>query len=183
MLSDELKEKTQANHQLLEKRLVAQMRSIQSEQDYTALIAFFYSYFGGLEKAIEQHLDQTRFTDYHTRRKAELLANDLNELGTASPLLATGNQLPVINNHQQALGALYVIEGSTLGGQIIGKMIAKQLPALGNHGLSFFNGYGDDTMPMWERFKLVINQPENLPGDEMIMAANETFLKFSQYIH
>jgi heme oxygenase len=181
MLTEMLKEQTKSNHQKLEKKLVNKMRSMRTVTDYTDLLRLFYSYFGGLEKMIKLHLDQARLPDYLIRRKAAALASDLIELGAMVPALARKSELPAIHNHNQALGALYVIEGSTLGGKIISKMVSHQLPSTNGHGLSFFNGYGDGTENMWEQFKQVLNRPENLPGDEMISAANDTFLKFDQY--
>jgi len=64
-----------------------------------------------------------------------------------------GEFLPEIKNTAQAFGALYVIEGSTLGGQIIKKMVQKQLCMEGNNGLSFFDGYREATSDMWQVFK------------------------------
>jgi heme oxygenase len=181
MLTERLKEQTKTNHQLLEKKLVGKMRTMRSTNDYADLLSLFYKYFGGLEKAIVKHLDQSLIPDYPARRKASALAADLTEMGAMVPPLARISELPAIHNHQQALGALYVIEGSTLGGKIISKMISHQIPSTDGHGLTFFNSYGDDTLAMWERFKVILDDPKNLPGDDIIEAANETFLKFSHY--
>ena len=183
MLTDRLKEATKVNHQLLERKLVGKMRAIRSADDYNSLLAVFYQYFAGLEKLIAGQLDQSLIPDYNSRRKSAALAADLIDLGAIVPCIATGSELPAIDNHGQALGALYVIEGSTLGGQIISNMIKKQLPSTGGHGLTFFDGYGEKTADMWERFKSFIDQEENLEGDEVIAVANETFLKFSDYFH
>jgi heme oxygenase len=181
MLTERLKEQTKTNHQLLEKKLIGKMRSIRSINDYADLLSLFYRFFGGLEKAIVKHLDQSLIPDYDTRRKTSALSADLIEMGAMIPAVARFAELPVIHTHHQALGALYVIEGSTLGGKVISKMISQQLPSTDGHGLTFFNSYGDNTLEMWERFKVVIDAPANLPGDDVIRAANETFSKFNHY--
>jgi len=181
MLTERLKEQTKTNHQLLEKKLVGKMRSMRSNNDYADLLSLFYKYFGGLEKAIAKHLDESLIPDYPARRKASSLAADLIEMGATVPPIASIYELPVIHSHPQALGALYVIEGSTLGGKIISKMISHQLPSTNGHGLTFFNSYGENTIEMWERFKLILDGPANLPGDDVIRAANETFIKFNHY--
>ena len=183
MLTDRLKEATKVNHQLLERKLVGKMKAIRSVDDYSSLLAIFYQYFGGLEKLIAGQLDQSLIPDYNTRRKSAALTSDLIDLGAMIPSTATTSELPAIKNHRQALGALYVIEGSTLGGQIISNMIKKQLPSIAGHGLTFFDGYGENTADMWERFKLFIDKEGNLDGDQVIDSANETFLKFSDYFH
>lgn len=181
MLTEELKEQTKFNHQLLEKKLISRMRSMRSVTDYTDMLGIFYSFFGGLEKMIVLHVNQIDFPDYHQRRKSADLAADLIQLGAIKPVLALKSELPLIQGNEQALGALYVIEGSTLGGKIISKMISQQLPLIKGQGLTFFNSYGEETIPMWERFKIILNRPEHLPGEVMINTANETFLKFSNY--
>ena len=44
----------------------------------------------------------------------------------------------------------YVLEGATLGGQVIGRHAAAH--GLDAAGLSFFRSYGADVGPMWRRF-------------------------------
>jgi heme oxygenase (biliverdin-IX-beta and delta-forming) len=182
MLSEKIKEETKQNHQLLEKKLVAFMRAIRSKEDYVELLILFYSFFGGLEIAIDAQLDHSHLPDYKLRRKTAFLADDLVQFGRTPPDLAGADELPGIHNHLQALGALYVIEGSTLGGTIISKMIKQQLAISDNKGLSFFNGYREETEKMWQDFKLFLNRPLR-PGGEavVIQAANDTFNKFSQW--
>ena len=158
------------------------MREIRSKADYAALLALFYSYFGGLEAAIGTHFQPFYLPDYAMRRKTSSMVNDLAYLDTALPLLAQGEDLPEITNHFQALGALYVIEGSTLGGSIIGKMLKQQLNITVIEGLSYFNSYGDNTAAMWQIFKQSLNQPGySLHNDVIIGAANQAFIKFSNW--
>lgn len=183
MLSAQLKELTKNNHQLLEKKLVAQMKNISTKQDYTILLALFYSFFGGLEVAMGKHPDLSFLPDHAQRRKSEALANDLAELGAKLPAFATTQDMPQIKNNLQTIGALYVMEGSTLGGQYIVKMIEKQLGSNSSLGYSFFNGYGENTEVMWQGFKNAIDELA-LPFDEeaiVIKSANETFLQFSKW--
>lgn len=179
MLTDELKQNTLHNHQIVEKKLIAKIRQIQSPEDYLGLLKIFYGYFGGLECLINTHLLMGKLPDYHLRRKADALKKDIEYLNGEIPDFAYGIQLPHIASHQDALGAMYVIEGSTLGGKIISQMIRKQLGISG--GMDFFESYGDNTMIMWKAFQAILNQPENSTSSEIITAANETFLKFSEW--
>jgi heme oxygenase len=179
MLSEKLKELTKASHQSLERKMVSHMRSIKNVDDYATFLSVFYSFFGGMEQLIDQHLDQTNFTDYNRRRKAGMLADDLISLTGATCPLASISDLPVITNNLQSIGAMYVMEGSTLGGQIISKMIAKQLGVADPVGMSYFNGYGDQTLTMWNKFKQDIDGPYNdIQQKEIIKSANDTFMKF-----
>ena len=93
-----------------------------------------------------------RAIDLHARSRSEALAQDLAALGVAPripalPLCATA---PRPKSEPQWLGALYVTEGSTLGGA----QIARALEALGigEDGRRFFTAYGDLRSAMWRLF-------------------------------
>jgi len=182
MLSEKIKEVTRINHQLLEKKLITNMRTIRDINDYANFLGLFYSFFGGLETLIDKHISSLTLPDYKSRRKTSLLADDLIALKGALIPLAPAERLPVIDNHYQAMGALYVIEGSTLGGHIICKMIRQQLNMPHLSALSFFNGYGDQTEQMWHTFKSFIDSPLKAADEEKVIhSANETFMKFGQW--
>ena len=183
MLAEQLKKDTLTNHQQLEKMLVGRMKAIRTTQDYINLLQLFYSYFGGLEKLIDQHLDKSILPDYDQRRKSASLAHDITTLGGMPQELASGASLPQISNALQAMAALYVIEGSTLGGKFISKMIAQQLKITDSAGLSFFNSYGDNTDAMWNIFKSTLDNQSTQPQENMlvIQAANDTFARFKAW--
>ena len=184
MLADQLKTDTLENHQQLEKMLVGRMKAIRSAADYANLLQLFYSYFGGLEEQIDLYIGKAELPDYNVRRKSIALANDIRAMGATPGVKASADYLPEIGNRLQAFAAMYVIEGSTLGGKYISKMMAQQLNIKDEHGLSFFSGYGDNTDTMWECFKITLNGQEKVAGDAdmVISTANETFAKFKKWI-
>ena len=184
MLTEKIKAATQQYHQETEKILVGKMKNMRSLNDYSDILKLFYGYFGGLEQQIDKHINPTKLTDYNERRKTAAFANDLEALGNTAPRKATGTELPTIENELQAFGALYVIEGSTLGGKIISKMVQQHLGITDGKGLSFFNGYGDDTGKKWADFQKVLNAVTTTNADqkEVIAAANETFAKFRDWM-
>ncbi len=59
-------------------------------------------------------------------------------------------KFPMSHAHGAAFGALYVLEGSTIGGLIIKKMISEKLGS--EEGMSFFEGYGKKTAERWKVF-------------------------------
>ncbi|KAA5532210.1 biliverdin-producing heme oxygenase [Taibaiella lutea] len=182
MLSEELKSKTATNHQQLEKKMIYSIRMMRDANDYASLLQLFYSYFGGLEHLIKLHINTDILPDYAKRRKADQLASDLLALSAPVPSLAEAEYLPEITNDAQALGATYVIEGSTLGGQIIKKILGKQLGIDDDRVISFFNGYGENTNSMWDNFKNAIDKNSDIETYEtVIAAANETFQKLSEW--
>lgn len=183
MLTEKIKAATQQHHQETEKILVGKLKNMRSLNDYSDILKLFYGYFGGLEQKTDRY-NPTTLTDYSERRKTATLANDLQVLGNTLPRKASNSELPTIDNHLQAFGALYVIEGSTLGGKIISKMVQQHLNITDGKGLSFFNGYGEDTGNKWQAFRQVLNNIAQTTAEEnaVIAAANDTFLKFKRWL-
>lgn len=184
MFTDKIKEATLTQHQQLEKALVGKMKAIRSMDGYVDLLKMFYGYFGGLEQQINKYINSSNLEDHNQRRKTDAMAEDINALGGILPGIATANDLPEISNTLQAFGALYVIEGSTLGGSIISKMMQQHLLFDGQKGLSFFNGYGEQTHQMWSNFKSSLNAAVKTQEDEgvVLQTANDTFARFKQWM-
>ena len=182
-LTDQLKNKTVEKHQRVEKSLLLLLKSMESTADYLQILHIFYSYFGGLEQSIDPFINEQVVDDYHYRRKSSAIADDILSLHGSFPEKMGAGLLPEISNPWQALGAMYVMEGSTLGGTHIAAMIAKRIPYLSSH-LRFFKGYGSETQTMWEKFKMNLNRysadPEKWPM--VINAADETFEKMNHCI-
>ncbi|GAA4003793.1 biliverdin-producing heme oxygenase [Hymenobacter fastidiosus] len=81
------------------------------------------------------------------RYRAPLILADLAQLGSpAGPPLCPA--LPPLGTRPQLLGAMYVLEGSSLGGQVI----ARQLAQAGIAGRSYFGGRAERTGPLWKAF-------------------------------
>jgi hypothetical protein len=51
-----------------------------------------------------------------------------------------------------AIGVQYVLEGSSLGGQILSRQLKNALGFTSHHGGCFFAGYGDETSARWKNF-------------------------------
>ncbi|BAV05955.1 heme oxygenase [Filimonas lacunae] len=177
MLSNSIKEATKEAHLFLEKKVVKQLKEIRTNKDYADFLKHFYAYFNHLEKAIAPFITVDVLPDYAQRRNSSYLKNDIEELGSdISELPAT--TVPQITSTLQALGALYVMEGSIMGGPIIVKMLEK---ANITTGVSFYSGYGENTGQMWGVFTGVMNAQAKTEEEESVAieAAKETFLKFS----
>lgn len=159
------------------------MRMMRSADDYISLLQLFYSYFGALEDRINRYIGAAELPDHLQRRKSVSLVNDIISLGGVLPEKTLLTQLPVIENHLQAFGALYVMEGSTLGGPIISRMLAKQLN-IQDSSLSFFQSYGEHLATMWDTFRLTLNRQAETATDRetIIVAADATFRQFKMLL-
>ncbi len=107
------------------------------------------------------------------------LRRDLAALGDDPELLvfAPAEMLPSLGSLAEAFGALYVLEGSKLGGQIILRDILGRLGYELQNAHSFFSGYGAETGRQWTTFKDSLERycadPSHLAG--VIAGANATF--------
>ncbi len=182
LLSARIKEATAANHQLLEKEMMPFLKGMRNEADYGALLAKFYGFISPLEKLSHPFIGEEILPDLTDRRSADFLVHDLQVLNIAVEKLPVAQELPVIDSPYKAFGAMYVLEGSTLGGQIIAKMIENQTGI--NSGLCYFKSYGEQTRQMWVNFLEALNSaiPE-IKNQETIDAANATFAGFKAWLH
>jgi heme oxygenase len=114
--------------------------------------------------------------DWPRRRRAALYAADLDTLGAADAA-PRGPDLPRPAGTDEALGRLYVLEGSTLGGTFIDRHLAT-LPHLVRGGrLRAFTPYGEDTGSMWHTFRRFTRAHVADGGDagRVVASAGATF--------
>ncbi len=176
---------TKTEHADLEKKVAVIIKGIRNRQQYIHLLRMFHGYYHSLETEMEQYLKNERIPDIEQRRKASALLQDIRDLGGDSQWQPVQVETPVIDSYARALGAAYVLEGSTLGGVIIAKMIRSQLPDLPEgKGFSFFNCYGEHTSDMWKKFRtylLALTRKED--QEATAETARQTFLKFKAWIN
>jgi heme oxygenase len=179
MLNEQLKESTQPSHLALEKKMVSMIKRIRTRQDYVKFLKLMYGYYSALEGRVQDYLADVEISN---RRKAQRLLEDIKHFESSSTPEVC-KDLPPITSHAEALGAMYVMEGSTMGGKIIAKMIKGQAGIDGPSGFSFFNGYGEDSAKMWEEFKAFLNKPlDEMEKLNLILTANRTFNTFYKWI-
>jgi heme oxygenase len=110
------------------------------------------------------------------RRRASLFAADLAALGRpgVAPERPT---LPPVADTDEAVGRLYVLEGSTLGGTFIDRHLATLPDLSGGVRLRAFSPYGADTGAMWHAFRRAARAHVEGPGDAgpVVGAARTTF--------
>ncbi|WP_040337078.1 biliverdin-producing heme oxygenase [Candidatus Blastococcus massiliensis] len=114
------------------------------------------------------------------RRRAELFAADLRALGTAAS--APLPQLPPVPGTDEALGRMYVLEGSTLGGVFIDRHLAGLLDLAGVR-VRAFSPYGEETGAMWAAFRRATRARVAGGGDSatMLASARTTFAALADW--
>lgn len=116
------------------------------------------------------------------RRRTALLEDDLGWLGLAIPIDAHPT-LPEMNDGASLFGTMYVMEGSTLGGQLIARHVERVLGLGEGRGNTFFRGHGDRTGPLWKEFCEVLRT--RVPESEtkaVVRAAKAMFATFGVWM-
>lgn len=156
MLLTALKEATHSRHQHIEARLDLLNRDWKLPF-YQALLERFHGFYRAVEPVLLQNEGRTGHgLDLTQRAKLPLLEADLRALGLSAgqvDALPVCPQPPSLADFPQRLGCLYVIEGSTLGGQVISRVLGQRLGLSPENGARFFAGYGADTGAKWRAFK------------------------------
>ncbi|MBA3537221.1 MAG: biliverdin-producing heme oxygenase [Tatlockia sp.] len=151
--------------------------------DYQLLIQSFYGFIMPCEALIDL---LTCKSVIKNRKKKPWLEQDLNALKLATNneiKLSICNDLPVLSEYEHVLGYLYVIEGATLGGQVISKMLETQLQISKDQGGKFFHGYGEKTKVMWTKFCKDLSNITNLEQHyKIINSANDTFERLHEWM-
>lgn len=180
MILKRLRHETSEGHAALEQRLPFVDPKL-SREGYREILEGFYGYYLPLEmRLIGSPVRAEIGFDFEERRKVPRLEKDLVALGGMRGELVRLPQcaeLPELVTIPQVLGCLYVIEGATLGGQIITRHLQANLGITPETGGAFFAGYGGETGARWQAFGAMITAVAERVGgeDEIIASANRTF--------
>ncbi|MDO9489772.1 MAG: biliverdin-producing heme oxygenase [Sphingomonadaceae bacterium] len=106
-----------------------------------------------VEAALEQSGIASVLPDWPSRQRADLLRADLAALGLSPP---AAGALPAFDTAAEMLGAVYVLEGSRLGGALLRRSVPADLPCS-------FLGAGDSAA--WRRLLEVLDLQVRDVGD------------------
>ena len=187
MIMAQLREQTRAYHAQLESHsdLLQRMNALS---DYRQMLERFYGIYAPLESQLTEVFQQcpTAF-DFEKRRKSALLAADLRMLGVPEErlhCLPRISYLPAVSTLPQAYGCLYVLEGATLGGQILSRRLNQALGLDASNGAAFLNSYGNQIGRMWREFGDAVTAYAALhdEDDQIVSGACATFAAFTDWL-
>lgn len=168
-----LKKKTQTYHAQIEQTplLNRMMNTSIDMAGYHLLLEQFHAYICPCENIIRSSPWSPLLKN---REKTNLLSNDFLDLGID---INTKNclNLPPLTIKEEILGYLYVIEGATLGGQVIAEVLKKKLGLSSKHGARYFNGYCNKSAIMWIKFCHVLNQANPIQEQQILISASRTY--------
>jgi len=185
-LRERLKTTTAGLHRKLESDLNL-TRSDLTHRDYLELLKRLAGYYEVVENRLRRIAQGTRFEKLLCNRfKMPYLVADLeycSERQHASATYPLANNVPAVRSLPAALGAMYVLEGATLGGQFLTRHLKQTLRLDELHGAVFFASYGSQVHVMWQAFCKVLAEPmEAEQESEVIETAKETFISLHQWL-
>lgn len=158
-----LRQRTRAQHAELEGIPVfsAIMQSTVSIDDVSRLLRVLYRFHAAHEAPLRRLLANSAAAPLYLPRQA-VLANCLQGLGCTLP--EPPPQTLDLSSLAYGLGALYVIEGSTLGGSLIARHCCKMLPASVHPHLTYFSSLAENVGQHWQAVTtslcLLLTEPE-----------------------
>jgi len=175
LLLQRLKQETLIQHESLERHLNL-LRPGISLADYRNLLEGFYGFYSSWERRAIPLLQEALPGFFDERRKTPLLERDLRFLGSNPAAIESCSALPSADSLSSLLGSLYVLEGATLGGQILTQHFARQLNVFPGRGCSFFFSYGPEVGRCWRSFCQILNSYSSPENDMVIVkSAIQTF--------
>ena len=165
MLPDRLREHTRARHEELERVLALP----QDESAYIAQLAAYHGFIAPWERRIATVIppeDPIRAG----REKTAWLEDDLRSWGVDPALVTPCPVLPPCHTRAEILGGAYVLEASTLGGQVILRhLVATFGPR--ERGFSYFRSYGTEVGSRWLAFRAELVRASSAEADPVILAS------------
>lgn len=185
MLHRHLRQATARAHARVESRLGI-MRADLTLSAYRQLLTAFYRIYQPLEPLIANASGGEFCGNLPGRQRTAYLLQDLAALGMAAQEISAITDtphLPPLPTRAHALGAMYVTEGATLGGQFIARHVRAQVGLSPETGLAFFTGGGIEPSHVtadWQRFRDFLDAQDASTVNAVTAGALDTFDCFEQ---
>lgn len=175
MLSQRLKSDTKFLHDLLEKTLKS--NSIFEDQftqrDLKNILQVLLRFHLKYENEIFSNLNPRDFPDVSERSRINFLVKDLQFIAPEENCNQPQNQKIAVTNGE-ALGWFYVIEGSSLGGNVIMKRLSRNENFSG-FPFHYYSAFTDGIGQYWKNFLQKIDNQSELNYPEILSGAEKAY--------
>lgn len=155
--------------------------SVRSRGDYVVLLQRFH----GLHAPLERRLGLPAWAadwerlgiDLDAHRRTASLEDDLRRLG--SPLRGVAAEVPPLPRFGEALGCLYVLEGSAIGGRVLAPALRA---AVGDVPTSFLAGDGAARARAWQSVRAALRRADDALTEDVLRGARAVFTAFGAHL-
>ena len=176
-LHERLRSATRLLHHAAEEAFDAEQR-LSTMEGYVALLDELWSLHAGVELGLRAHGEQICGLDLEGCRRSALLALDLKAAARRAPRLDPVSA--IYHSLSAAMGGLYVLEGSMLGGRILLPRAECVLGVTEANGGQFLAGDGVNTGRRWRSFIEALGKipATGQEADDAEAGARDTFALF-----
>ena len=174
-LHERLKRETAELHAAVEARVDLVSPDLTRSR-YVELLGRLRALHAGLEPAIAAALGEG--DPVEPWRRLGYLDRDLAHFGSRPGSDVAAAEMPVLRSADDALGALYVLEGSRLGGRLIARGLERTLGLSSGEGYGYFDPPGRPTGAAWRALKERLGAHRG-DADRVVAAARATFASFA----
>ena len=179
-LSSRLRTETNAQHERMH-GLMAKADPFASREGYARFVAAQYLFQRDVEALFEQPGMRDLVPDLDIRGRQEASELDLRDLNTPVPtgdIASAGVKLP------EALGWLYVSEGSTLGAAFLFKEANEKLQLTAEFGARNLAAYPEGRARAWKAFVKAMDESgySQQEQDKVVAGANAAYDRFGQLL-
>ena len=182
---ERLRRETSAEHLAVEGSLPL-MSATLTVETYVRCLERMYGMVAGWEETAAATAPEWLREMVVARRRRHLLESDLGWFGIAESEIWQHVErpgLPDLCEVPEFLGAMYVMEGSTLGGQLIARHVEAVLLLETGRGSAFFRGHGAETGALWKEFCQVLRtRVAEDDAERVIGAAQQMFRAFGEWM-
>ena len=153
--SQQLKAATHSTHDSLDKRVMA-ADIFASRDSFTRFLRVQYRFHRDIDALYSHQGLLALIPDLAERRRLPKIASDLQDLGSDIPAHST----PLVNadiSLPNALGWLYVAEGSNLGGTVLFKLARDRLQLHADFGARHLAAHADGAARHWRSFTAALD--------------------------
>ncbi|MDO9405497.1 MAG: biliverdin-producing heme oxygenase [Polaromonas sp.] len=177
-LSQRLRAETASEHERME-GLMATAAPFSSREAYARFTATQYLFQQDVEHFFADSALQATVPDLHVRGRLQAARDDLTDLGSAVPEDApatAGVTMP------QALGWLYVSEGSTLGAAFLFKEAQEKLSLSETFGARNLAAYPGGRGKVWKQFVVTLDAQPVGTHDAVVAGAQAAYRRMGELL-
>jgi heme oxygenase (biliverdin-IX-beta and delta-forming) len=180
-LIDRLRQATSPVHRQLE-QTVSRRFSFSTLEGYVDFLSATHGFVAPWERSAHGRRDHEFAFLMTSRWRGSLLDDDLIHFGIEPATLPECTTFPAFSG-DRVLGAAYVLEGSTLGGQYMSAHLERTLGLTSELGRSYLIGEGKQTATRWREFLAELDRiATHRNQDEIVGGAADAFTAIADWL-